>query len=598
MQTDGGRTMLELSVIRDTVRNVAEAITAALEIETEIVNEHLEIIGGTGRYIRKIGSFEEGGNINSGSIYGKMLKTGENYLCKDTKNDPEYDPKEGELAEICCPIKLENRILGLIGLVAFNEEQRDKIVSNSSTLTLFLERMAELLASKLSETQQKNQLQGIVESMHEGLIAIGKDGVIKSCNYESEKLLGLKRNQMEGIPLSAIWDLKEVERVAKSGTAVKDKEVFYKISNGQEKRFLCTIIPLNPRNSDDTDVSARGAMILFQNISDARERMYKMTVMEKNTTFHDIIGESEPMLRAKKRTLQVSSSDSTILITGESGTGKELFARAIHSESPRRKNPFVAINCGAIPEMLLESELFGYEKGAFTGADSRGKPGKFEIAHKGTIFLDEIGDLPLHLQVKLLHAIQNRRIDRVGGTSPVDIDVRIIAATNKNLEKMIAAQEFREDLYFRLNVIPITIPPLRDREGDIELLLRYALKKFNKLLSKDIRDFRPDALQALINYNWPGNVRELENVVEYAVNMEMASEIQLENLPDKILKRQKNIGSKAGLKEKMDEYQRMLIEECLSETGRSTEDKIIAAKRLGISESTLYRRIRELGVRG
>jgi PAS domain S-box-containing protein len=590
--------MLELSVIRDTVRNVAEAITAALEIETEIVNEHLEIIGGTGRYIRKIGSFEEEGNLDSGSVYGMLLKTGENYLCKDPKKDLQYDPQEGELAEICCPIKLENRIIGLIGLVAFNKDQRDKIINNSSTLTLFLERMAELIASKLSETEQKNQLQGIVESMHEGLIAIGRDGVIKSCNYESEKLLGLKRSQMEGFPLSAIWDLKEAERVVKSGSAVKDKEVFYKKNNGQEKRFLCTIIPINARNADDSFVSAQGAMILFQNISDVRERMYKMTVIEKHTTFHDIIGESEPMLRAKKRTLQVSSSDSTILITGESGTGKELFARAIHSESPRRKNPFVAINCGAIPEMLLESELFGYEKGAFTGADSRGKPGKFEIAHKGTIFLDEIGDLPLHLQVKLLHAIQNRRIDRVGGTSPIDIDVRIIAATNKNLEKMIAAQEFREDLYFRLNVIPITIPPLRDREGDIERLLRYALKKFNKLLSKDIRDFRPDALRALINYGWPGNVRELENVVEYAVNMEMGREIMIENLPEKILKRQRNTSVKTGLKEKMDEYQRLLIEECLSETGRSTEDKIIAAKRLGISESTLYRRIRELGIRG
>lgn len=590
--------MLELSVIRDTVMNVAEAITAALEIETEIINEHLEIIGGTGRYTHKVGSFEEHGDIDSGSVYGKLLKSGENYLCKNPESDSEYDPKEGELAEICCPIKLENRIIGLIGLVAFNEAQREKIITNSNTLTLFLERMAELLASKLSETEQKNQLQGIVESMHEGLIAIDRDCVIKSCNYESEKLLGLKRSQMEGRQLCEIWDLNEAERVAISGIAIKDKEVIFKKNKDHEKRFLCTIIPLNPRNEEDQDVSTHGVMILFQNISEVRERMYKMTVMEKHTTFHDIIGESETMLRAKSRTLQVSSSDSTILITGESGTGKELFARAIHSESPRKKNPFIAINCGAIPDMLLESELFGYEKGAFTGADSRGKPGKFEIAHKGTIFLDEIGDLPLHLQVKLLHAIQNRRIDRVGGTSPIDIDVRIIAATNKNLEQMIAVQEFREDLYFRLNVIPIVIPPLRDREGDIELLLRYALKKFNKLLNKDIQDFTTDALQALINYGWPGNVRELENVVEYAVNMEMGTKILRENLPEKILKRQRNPNTKAGLKEKLDEYQRSIIEDCLNDTGRSTEDKIVAARRLGISESTLYRRIRELGIRG
>ncbi len=537
---------MELSVIKDKVMNVAEAITAALEIETEIING-------------------------------------------------QHDPKEGERAEICCPIRLENRFIGLIGLVAFNEEQREKIKKSRAALTLFLERMAELIASKLSETEKRNQLEGILEFMHEGLITIDRSGVIQSCNYESERLLGLKRSQMEGRILSEIWALKEAEGVVKNSTAVRDKEVFYR-NNNQEKRFHCTIIPLSPMNDGVQESASQGAMILFQNISDIRERMYKMTAIEKYTAFQDIIGESEPILRAKKRTQQVSASDSTILITGESGTGKELFARAIHSESPRKTNPFVAINCGAIPEMLLESELFGYEKGAFTGADARGKPGKFEIAHKGTIFLDEIGDLPLHLQVKLLHAIQNRRIDRVGGTSPIDIDVRIIAATNKNLEQMIASQEFREDLYFRLNVIPIQIPPLRDREGDIELLLRYTLEKFNKRLGKNIRDFSSEALMALINYSWPGNVRELENVVEYAVNMETGSEILPENLPDKILKRQRNFNQRVGLKEKLDEYQKMLIEECLDETGRSTEDKIIAATRLGISESTLYRRIRELGI--
>jgi PAS domain S-box-containing protein len=590
--------MQELSLIRDTVMNVAEAITAALEIETEIVNDHLEIIGGTGRYKQKIGSFEEYGDIDSGFIYGKLLKSGVNYLCLDPDADPSYGPREGELAEICCPIKLENRIVGLIGLVAFNIVQREKIAVNSGTLTQFLERMAELLASKLAEAEQRNQLKGIVESMNEGLIAIDKDCVITSCNSAAERLLELNRSQMEGRPFTDVWRIPDVDRVLKSGIPVKDKEVFYSERSGREKRFLCTVIPIDPPNEGLRDTSALGAMALFQNISEVRERMYKMTAIEKDTAFSDIIGESEPILRVKKRTLQVSSSDSTILITGESGTGKELFARAIHSESPRRGNPFIAVNCGAIPEMLLESELFGYEKGAFTGADSRGKPGKFEIAHKGTIFLDEIGDLPLHLQVKLLHAIQNRRIDRVGGTSPIDIDVRIIAATNKNLEQMIATREFREDLYFRLNVIPITIPPLRDREEDIELLLRYALRKFNRLLHKEIRDFSPDALQALIGYGWPGNVRELENVVEYAVNMETGKEILPENLPDKIIKRQRKSSGKATLKEKTDECQRSLIEECLSETGRSTEDKIIAAKKLGISESTLYRRIRELGIKG
>ncbi|MEL7656724.1 MAG: PAS domain S-box protein, partial [Bacillota bacterium] len=262
--------MLELSVIRDTVMNVAEAITAALEIETEIINEHLEIIGGTGRYKQKIGCFEEYGDINSGFIYGKLLKTGEIYICCDPDSDPEYGPKEGELAEICCPIKLENKIIGLIGLVAFNAEQREKIIVNSDTLTLFLVRMADLLASKLSETEQRNQLKGIVESMHEGLIAIDKDFIIKSCNYESEKLLGLNRSQMEGRRLSEIWEIKETERAIKGGIAIKDKEIIYRKKNDHEKRFLCTFIPLNPRDSEYHDSSALGAMILFQNMSVVR----------------------------------------------------------------------------------------------------------------------------------------------------------------------------------------------------------------------------------------------------------------------------------------------------------------------------------------
>lgn len=589
--------MLELSIIRDTVMNVAEAITAALEIETEIINENLEIIGGTGRYALKIGSFEEDGDLNSGSIYGKLLKTGRNYICTNPELDLEYNPQEGELAEICCPIKLEERVIGLISLVAFNPLQKEKIVSKSNILTLFLERMAELIATKLSETKQKNQLKGIVESMHEGLIALDKNRMIVSCNYECEKLLGLDRKKLEGKQLSEIWDVMDVEKVIHNGTAIKDKEIVFKRKGEKEKRFLCSIIPLNPKKPQETHATTLGAMILFQNISDVRERMYRMTTNQKHTTFVDIIGESKGMIQAKQRALQVSTSDSTVMITGESGTGKELFARAIHSASPRRENPFVAINCGAIPEMLLESELFGYEKGAFTGADSRGKPGKFEIAHKGTIFLDEIGDLPLHLQVKLLHAIQNRQIDRVGGLSPIDIDVRIIAATNKDLEQMIIAREFREDLYFRLNVIPLIIPPLREREGDVELLLNYALRKFKGLLNKDINKFTSEAQFALLKYQWPGNVRELDNVVEYAVNMEEGLEIKYENLPDRILKGTPSSNHRDGLKEKLDEYQRILISDCLKVIGSSTEDKINAAKMLGISESTLYRRIRELGIK-
>lgn len=590
--------MLELSMIRDTVMQVAEAITAALEIETEIINSRLMIIGGTGRYTAKIGSYEEKGDLNSGQIYGALLRSGKTYLCTDTAADPFYAPQEGELAEISCPIKLDGTVIGLIGLVAFTKEQQTKIHNNHETLLLFLERMADLIASKLSETEKRNQLNGILESMHEGLIALDKNESIVSCNYQASHLLGLERQMLENRPLSDVWKMDESIKAIRFGQATRDKEILYRASKNGVRRFLCTVIPLGAVEANASDATNLGAMILFQDVSDARVRLYKLTGDEKRTSFDDIVGSSDVMETIKRRTLQVASSDSTVLITGESGTGKELFARAIHNASPRREEPFVTIHCGAIPEMLLESELFGYEKGAFTGADSGGKPGKFELADRGTIFLDEIGDLPLHLQVKLLHAIQNRKIERVGGVTPIDINVRIVAATNQNLEEMIETKEFREDLFFRLNVIPLIIPPLRERRKDIELLLNNALHKFNGLLHKNVLRFHPDSLEALLRYPWPGNVRELENVVEYAVNMESGDEIELENLPAKILKRTiEGKGRQRSLKELVDEYQKQLITSCLDETGRSTEGKILAAELLEISESTLYRRLRELGIR-
>jgi PAS domain S-box-containing protein len=594
--------MAGLILIKDTVMQVAEAITSALEIETEIIDNRLMIIGGSGRYAKKVGSFEEEGNINSGLIYSKLLKSGENYLSLNPDEDPDYKPQEGELAEICCPIKSGEKIEGLIGLVAFDQEQRNKIVKNSKTLTLFLARMAELIASKLEQTISSNQIKSIVESMHEGLLAIDKDFNIVSCNYKCENLLGLKRDEIEGNKISLVWDIEDLDKVINNGDIIRDKEIAYNNlkspNNLEEKRFLCSLIPINDSLKPKEKSLISGAMILFQDISDARERIYKMASTAADTTIDHILGESEAILNVKRRAIQVATSDSTILITGESGTGKELFARAIHFASPRKENTFVSINCGAIPDMLLESELFGYERGAFTGADKSGKPGKFEIAHRGTIFLDEIGDLPLHLQVKLLHAIQNRQIDRVGGVKPIDIDVRIIAATNKNLEEMIKEKQFREDLYFRLNVIPLVIPPLRERGSDTELLLNFALKKFTKLLNKSIESFSDDAINALLKYNWPGNVRELENVVEYAVNMENSDKITFSNLPDRIQRTlTERITESSLLKERMDDYQKKIIEDTLAQTGKSLEGKLIGAKLLGISESTLYRRLRELNIK-
>ncbi len=489
--------MAKLSLIQDTIQQVAEAITAALEIETEIVDETLQIIGGTGRYLRKIGQYEEEGELNSTYIYAKLLNNGASYITVDPLMDPRYHALEGELAEICCPIKLENKILGLIGLVAFNEEQRDKIKTKRENLTSFLEIMAELIASRF----------------------------------------------------------------------------LTEINNDTLKEQLNSVINLSPVSSG----------------------------------FEQIIGESSAMQKLKKRALQISHSDSTVLITGESGTGKDLFARAIHNASPRSDKPFISINCGAIPEMLLESELFGYEKGAFTGADKNGKIGKFELANHGTIFLDEIGDMPLHLQVKLLRIIQNKQIDKVGGYAPIDVDVRIIAATNKNLEEMIVQNSFREDLYFRLSVIPLLIPPLRERPEDISSLLEFSFQKFNEKLDKKIAGISAQALDCLCSYSWPGNARELENAMEFAINMETSSRIQIDNLPDKVryhgnhltsgntgLFDGSHVLSSGKFKSQTLDYQKQLVVNCLNQTGWDLKGKQKAAEILNISLSTLYIRLREM----
>ncbi len=587
--------MYSLSVIQTTVVQVAEAITEALGIETEIIDNRMRIIGGTGRYKNKIGTFEENGDLNSGFIYSRLLKTGEEYINLEPAEDKEYNALEGELAELCCPIKYEGKVIGLIGLVAFTEKQKGKIIENKNNLFLFLNRMAYLIASKLAETKNSNELAATIESIHDGIISVNKELEIMSCNHMAKQLLGKYESDISGARLSTIWCDEETKKVIRTGIPVKDKEEIYEEKNKTAKHFLCTIMPIvDIKNEASGRNNVMGAVISFQDISEVRTRIYHMTHQNKATCFDDIIGSSKEITEAKKRALQVSSSNSTVLITGESGTGKEIFARSIHFASPRKENSFITVNCGAIPETLLESELFGYDKGAFTGAE-KSKPGKFEMADKGTIFLDEIGDMPLHLQVKLLHVIQNRQIQRLGGTRFIPVDVRIVAATNKNLEEMILSNEFREDLFFRLNVIPIHIPPLRSRQEDISILLEYALNKFNKKLNKRIRHFHKDALSLLLKYEWPGNVRELENVVEYAVNMEGSDLILFKNLPERVRNTKRfSVTDGQTLKEMTDDFQRRVILESLQKTGYSVEGKNRTAQNLGISESTLYRKIKEL----
>ncbi|WP_027414749.1 sigma-54 interaction domain-containing protein [Aneurinibacillus terranovensis] len=324
-------------------------------------------------------------------------------------------------------------------------------------------------------------------------------------------------------------------------------------------------------------------------------------------SFADIRGNSPVITALKAQAEKVAKSDSTILIRGESGTGKEVLAQAIHGASQRQKGPFVAINCAAIPESLLESELFGYDEGSFTGAKKGGKQGRFEMARGGTLFLDEIGDMPLFLQAKLLRVLQERRVERIGGSESIPIDVRVIAATHKDLETMIANQQFREDLYFRLNVIPLSIPPLRERSEDLYELIQYFMKRYGERLGKENKRLSSQALKRLFDYHWPGNVRELENVIEYIVNLEIGDLVTISSLPssmrhqegpDEPFEKTLTLPAKRSSHDysllKIEESEAYLIEQALRRYGTSTEGKRKAAQALGMSVATLYRRLQKI----
>ncbi|HPP05990.1 MAG TPA: sigma-54 dependent transcriptional regulator [Syntrophorhabdaceae bacterium] len=311
--------------------------------------------------------------------------------------------------------------------------------------------------------------------------------------------------------------------------------------------------------------------------------------------FHNIIGISFGMQKVFELIEKVAETNATVLITGESGVGKELVAKAIHYNSLRKDNPMVVVNCGAIPENLLESELFGYEKGAFTGAYNT-KYGKFEIADKGTIFLDEIGDMSLSLQVKFLRVLQEKTFERIGGAKSIKVDVRFIAATNRDLEQMVKEGKFREDLYYRLNVVPIHIPPLRERKQDIPLLINYFLEQSNRLNDASVEGFDEGALEVMMAYDYPGNVRELNNIVERVVVLKKKGVITIEDLPEKLWgskEKEEQIDIQKGYETLVTEFERAIIMKALKET-KGVKSK--AASILNMNRTTLIEKMKRLGM--
>lgn len=597
--------MSKLRSISETVQQVAEAISLAIDVEIEIVDDDLTIIGGTGVYRKRIGEKEEFGQVNGNYLYARVMRSGMTEIVEDAVHDKNYFSSSvrgemTELAEVCTPIKIENEIIGIIGIIAFKETQRKLLLNKKKSMVMFVEKMADLLSAKALQLEMfekvkisKEEISAILEMVHEAILGLDKQGYINHCNSAAETLLRSTKNEILKKHISDFMPGAVALDVLKTGKGYTENEEVYDTDKGKY-HFIVTVKPIINMSR------ISGAVISFRDIKEAQKLVYNMSQRTLRYTFDDIIGESEEVRKIKNQALRISRGSSTVLITGESGTGKEMFAKSIHYASARAKAPFVTVNCGAIPENLLESELFGYEKGAFTGASEKGKPGKFELANSGTIFLDEIGDMPLHLQVKLLHVLQNMRFERVGGNKTIDVDVRVIAATNRDLEEMITNSNFREDLYYRLSVIPLYIPSLRERQDDIFILMQHFLKKYNIFMNKSVTGFTDEVKEIYLGYKWPGNIRELENAIEYGVNMTFSDKIGIDAVPERLMRSDQIsttiIDNGLPLSEQIKLFEKELIVKKLKEYGNKQNAKIKIAEDLGVSRATLYRKLTELGI--
>ena len=446
----------------------------------------------------------------------------------------------------------------------------------------------------------KEILNVILNNAYEWLVIIDDKGYIMMMSKGYKEFIG--DMVPEGKHVTEVIENTKLHDIVKTG---KTQIGEIQIIKGQQ--VIASRLPII---KDNKIIGAIGKVI-FKDITDFYDMSKKIITMEKEIkyykdqlkkqksakySFSNIIGESKSLMEVKNICQRAAMSDSNVLIMGESGTGKELFAHAIHNASDRASGPFVKINCAAIPSELLESELFGYEGGAFTGAKKEGKVGKFELANGGSIFLDEIGDMPLQMQVKLLRVLQEREIERIGSTKTRPINVRIISATNKNLEEEVKPANFREDLYYRLNVMSVNIEPLRKRKDDIRPLAKALVKKLSSQMGVHVDSISEKAMAALEAYDWPGNIRELENVIERSINLLDSDRIiKVSTLPVHITQSHKTHVYIAGstLKEQLYDVEKSIILECLNE---NQGNKQKTANDLDMSRTSLYQKLKSYGI--
>lgn len=581
----------------EVLNHVVEAIHLVVNVEVTIVDAKYRRLAATGLYACQVG-----GRINEKSAFAKAMQIQKSFFIDSPTEDPICLECEGkndccETAEVCCPIILEGVAVGAIGLIAFDDLQKESLLKQRSYLIPFLESMANLIASKIKEMRQGEELELLTNAVEHPLFTMSADGQLIRTNDAADqlwhklpkfKIKDSLSDQETSMPrfITDLIDSKDLEKLIAGNMRFQVQG----ISTGQS-------FELQARAIEADQLYAVILKPLKEMIGYANRYLSSSAV----TTFDDILGEHSKLKEAKDFALKAANSAATVLILGESGTGKELFARAIHQASDRKQQVFLAMNCAAIPESLMESELFGYEEGTFTGSAKGGRIGRFEQAHKGTLFLDEIGDMPLHLQTKLLRVLQEGKITRLGGRTEIPVDVRIVAATHRHIEQMVEEGSFREDLFYRINVLPLELPSLRERKEDIESITAYFVSRSSKRLGKQVKALSEEVLHRLRAYEWPGNVRELENAAEYMVHMSTGPQIEEVDLPKRLRTIEKEIprGITPTLNSQgvsgeilcLETLERQAIERAIDRYGKDKTGILSACSALGISRATLYRKL-------
>ena len=563
-----------LNFILDDVKKYSEIVSKVINIDVEIMDSSFTRIAGTGTLKEKVGL-----NMKDEShIYHQVLKTKKTIIIFEPREDTHCLTCQKknlckEELEISTPIIYQDEVIGVIGLICFEKDKKYDFIEKKDLYIQFLEQIAEFISYKVyayfSSLQLKRDneiLSNIIDRVQDIILLTNRKNQIELINQKGKNILGtISKNEKVNLKTSSIF--------------LNQKEFNFSYS-GKEISAIGDIFTFSlEKNTELTKT-----LFVFKEISE-----FKKYLLSFHSNSSIVLLESPQMQDIYSQVSKVSKNDTSVLITGESGTGKEIIAKQIHDLSSYSSGPFITVNCGAIPESLMESELFGYTKGAFTGSDPKGKIGFFEKANNGTIFLDEIGEMPLQIQVKILRVLQDKKITPIGSRTEKQINVRIIAATNKNLEEEVEKRAFRQDLFYRLSVFPIDIPPLRERKKDIKILVDFFVKKYYISFQKEKKEISIDVYQHFLEYSWPGNIRELRNTIEYCMNMieEDEKTIDLKHLPPKFLgNKEKNEKIKT-----LKELEKEAILNLLKIYGNSSEAKIIIAKSLGIGIATLYRKL-------